>query len=1574
MSLVKEQNVGKHWTFLPAAVCVAVLAVGASHAGCPQADLDGDCAVGVSDLSILAEQWLGPPEQEGDLNLDDRVDHADFALLASDWLAVGAPVAINEWMASNNGTVQDPQGDDDDWIELYNYGSVAYDLAGRYLTDDPEEPTQWQFPADEPGLTTIPAGGYLVVWADGDTADAGLHASFKLNADAEQVLLFDSDGATLVDSVEFSDEVTNISSGRHPDGGFSIQQMTVPTPGAANSDTLYGVVEDVQFSHKRGFYEAAFDLVMATDTAGATIRFTTDGSAPSASRGTVYASPVHINRTTTLRAAAFKTGYRSSTSETQTYLFVEDVKRQSPNGEKPGSGWPSGGVNGQDINYGMDPDIVNSSQYGDLVDDALLAIPSISIVTDLDHLFSSSSGIYVNARQDGRVWERPASVELIHPDQSDGFQINAGLRIRGGYSRSGNNPKHAFRLFFRQDYGEGKLRYPLFGDEGTDAFDKVDLRCSQNYSWAFSGDSRNTMVREVWSRDLQGEMGQPYTRSRYYHLYLNGHYWGIYMTQERSEARYAESYMGGDKEDYDVVKVDTNAGRTIMATDGNLDAYHRLHAVAKSGFDNEKYNLVQGLGLDGQPNATYEKLLDVDNLIDFMIIEYYTGDRDGPGSRYGNIPNNMYGIYSRTDPNGWKWFQHDSEHSLGTGENNLVTPLTWAGSNVQYFNPHWLHEQLTAVEEYRYRFADRVQKYLFNGGLLSREQAIARVDRRAAQIDSAIIAESARWGDSKRSNPRTRGDWLSAVNGVRNWIYQRGGVLLTQLRGQGWFPPIDAPVLSSYGGHVPSDFSLVMGADEGQLYYTTDGSDPRLSTSAYSNITTLVSPDAAKRALVPFAEVDVQWRESVAFDDSQWLEHSGSPGGVGYEAKPTDATNYVSYIGLDTMSLMLGNRLNPTANPSCLIRIVFSYQADGSEQNFMNLNMQYDDGFVAYLNGVEIARANLAGTPYYASRADADRADSDAVAFKQFDVSAFMGQLRQGDNLLAIHGLNSSTGSPDFLINAELVVGKKLAAGTGIADSAMNYSRPVRLDKSTHIKARTLVGQTWSALTEAAFAVGPVAENLRITELMYHPAEGAGGGENEEYIELQNIGDVPINLNLVRFTDGVEFTFGDHTLSAGEFALVVEDRDAFEARYGSGLPVVGEYRGNLANNGERLTLADALGQTISDFEYSDDWRDLTDGEGFSLVIIDVMDPDVDSWGEKDSWRASTFEGGSPGSPDAAELPNPGAIVINEVLAHSHDEASDWIELHNTTGNAIDISGWFLSDSAADFDKYEIPAGTVIEPFGYRVFYETGNFGASSGDPGRREPFALSENGEVVCLTAGAAGLPMGYRETEDFGASQTAVSLGRYFKGSTGNVNFVAMSAQSPMAANAYPQVGPVVIHEIMYHPDWPGASPYVNDRYEYIELRNIGSVSITLYDYTESEAWKFTEGLDYVFPSDAEACTIPAGGVIVVVRDKEAFMWRYPTVPEERIFGPYSGRLDDAGETVELSMPGDVDAFGERQYIWVERVVYSDGNHDGACPGGVDLWPSEADGQGRSLARLSAFAYGNDPNNWDATVPSPGF
>ncbi|UCE48204.1 MAG: lamin tail domain-containing protein, partial [Phycisphaerales bacterium] len=352
--------------------------------------------------------------------------------------------------------------------------------------------------------------------------------------------------------------------------------------------------------------------------------------------------------------------------------------------------------------------------------------------------------------------------------------------------------------------------------------------------------------------------------------------------------------------------------------------------------------------------------------------------------------------------------------------------------------------------------------------------------------------------------------------------------------------------------------------------------------------------------------------------------------------------------------------------------------------------------------------------------------------------------------------------------------------------------------------------------------------------------------------------------------------------------------------------------------------------------------------------------------------ASVYRNGTPGSDDSGILPNPGAVVINEVMSHSN-AGPDWIELYNTTSEPINIGGWYLSDNDRSdpcLMKYRIADGTTIDANSYIVFYEDANFNNPS-DPGYRVPFGLSENGEEACLSSylHTDGTLTGYREVEDFGAAQTNVSFGRYFKSSTGNFNFVAMDSNTPGLPNDDPKVGPIVINEIMYNP------PSGNQDEEYIELYNIMPYPVTLYRTDKYLPWRFTDGIDYTFKASPPV-TIYGYSYLLVVKDKGDFTARFGSkVPYGvDVVGSYSGRLSNAGERVGLGMPGDVDEDDRRYYIRIDRVNYSDGLHPEDCPGGVDLWPVLADGYGFSLSRKVSSDYGNDVANWQAALPTPGF
>lgn len=741
------------------------------------------------------------------------------------------PVFINEFMAANSQSLADEDGAFPDWIELRNTSATAINLDGYYLTDDAAILQKWRLPN-----VNIPGNGYLVIFASSkDRTTPRLHTNFSLDADGEYLGFIKPDGVTIISEFrpEFEEQYTDFSYGYDAAGNFAF--FSRGTPGAANGNGVQAFVADTSFSHDRGFYTAAFNLVITTETPNAQIRYTTNGVAPTATTGFVYAGPIPIPGTRTIRAAAYRTGFQPSNVDTQTYIFLDDVIRQAPTGAAP-AGWPSSwGAN--TVNYGMDPDIVNSQTWGQTIKQDMMTLKAVSIVMDLNDLFNSSTGIYANPGQDGRAWERQCSIEFVHPDGTRGVQANAGIRIRGGFSRSTDNPKHAFRLFFREEYGDAKLRYPLFGDEGTDEFNNLDLRTFQNYSWSFQGDSRGVFIRDVFSRDTQLDMGHNAERGRYVHLYINGMYWGIYDAIERPEASYGETYFGGNKDNFDVVKIEAGP-YTINATDGTMDAWNNLHNQAAAGLSTTTaYMRVQGRNPDGSPNPAYPNLIDLPNLIDYMLVILYGGNLDAPISNFlsNNRPNNWYGMRDRTGTAGFRFFAHDSEHTLLNVNEDRTGPYAAGGNGIQYSNPQYIWQQLQANPEFKLLVADHVHRHFFNNGALTPAAATTRFQERMAQLDRAVVGESARWGDSKREPAFTRDNWLSACNTILNGFFpNRSSVVLNQLRTDGLYPATVAPSFNQHGGNVAANFSLVMTVPAGNIYYTTDGSDPRLAGGAIS--------------------------------------------------------------------------------------------------------------------------------------------------------------------------------------------------------------------------------------------------------------------------------------------------------------------------------------------------------------------------------------------------------------------------------------------------------------------------------------------------------------------------------------------------------------------------------------------------------------------------------------------------------------------------------------------------------------------------------------------------------------------
>jgi hypothetical protein len=830
----------------------------------------------------------------------------------------GSDLRITEFCAENTQLL-DSQADSPDWVEIYNPTASAINLAGYYLTNSAlgADQAKWAFPS-----FSLPAGSYLVVFASAKNTTLGVnefHTNFTLPKIGGYLGLNKDSGTpgvyTLVDSYAYPAQFEDKSYGRY-DTENTLGFFDVPSPGSINPAGIDGFVGDTSFSVDRGIKSAPFTLTITTNEPSAQIRYTLDGSAPTEATGLIYTAPLNISSTTIVRAAGFKKRWKPTNVDTHSYFFHDDILLQSA-ASTLADGWPLGPVAGQRLDYGMDSRVVTGNQT--VLKTALSAIPTVSIVTALDNLLHPTTGIYVDANQRGENWERPASIEYINDtyagvvDGSGAFQIDAGLRIRGGYSRSDNNPKHAFRLFFSNQY-DGDLRYALFGKDGTNRFENIDLQTSQNYSWSFDPGTNPgnavqnyTFLREVVSRDNQRDMGNPHTRSRYVHLYINGKYWGLYMTQERAESNYGQNYLGGNEDNYDVIKSAGNGGGyNTEATDGTMAqgtsvapgstwarfwwrAKELREDVTSEASRTARYFAMQGLQSDGvTPDAGNPKVLNPENLADYMLNSFQTGSFDAPLSTFlgGGGSNNWFGMKDRTANSGFVFFSHDHEHGMGTDgdgrSDNRVGP--WAGNGTNAFgqamhnnltnyarsNPAYLHENLAFSAEYRMKFADRVHKLFFNNGPLSDASVVSRINARAAIMDGVVIAESARWGDANAGGGFfQKSDWLTAKNRLISWVNTgtiatfnagtgpgRAATVVAQLRAykdnvagtlagpsdpslvsMPLYPLTDGPVFAQFGGIVPQNFSLTItdpngtnpntSGDSRTIYYRLDEQDPR---------------------------------------------------------------------------------------------------------------------------------------------------------------------------------------------------------------------------------------------------------------------------------------------------------------------------------------------------------------------------------------------------------------------------------------------------------------------------------------------------------------------------------------------------------------------------------------------------------------------------------------------------------------------------------------------------------------------------------------------------------------------------
>ena len=1298
-------------------------------------------------------------------------------------------------------------------------------------------------------------------------------------------------------------------------GEPQIGYLLEPSPGSANGASLEKLPNDPQFSDTRGYFHDRFSLTLSADQPEAVIRYTLDGEKPDDSTGTVYTSPIEITETSVVRAVSV-IGETASSVVTHTFLRIDDIVEQ------------------KDLHGSRTRRISESEEYGPLLKDSLLAQPAVCVSMDRSKPTQS---------------EMEASIELLDPNQEeDGFQVDCGIKVVGGHSVG--SPKNNFRLYFRGEYGDSELRYPLFkghpySDGATDRFQRLQLRSGSHDTFFWLGNTANppsggrksdaTYLRNRWINDMQFIMGHESSHGRFVQLFINGVYHGHYQIMEFPNDDFHASYLGGEAEDYHFTN-GANSSKT-GSDHGNGDTWRNNWSDIKS-----------------RARSSYAEVaeaVDLENLTDYMLLSFYAGNTWD----WNPQQNWMAGGPKTPGAGGWKFYGWDSDIIFQDVNGNNLSKNVPDGLFRTLIDEH---------EEFRMLVRDRIYKHFFNDGALTPESVRQVFDYRANEIFLSIVAETARWQpNSPARSPWDRNDeWQAEWDHYKEVYFpQRTDIVLDQFRktrvaGHRLYPIETPEFTNNVSEPVDAGFSPKLEVDRGTIYYTVDGSDPRLPDGGISPSAipyaggsvpfSIIEPGANWNYLDDGSDQGTAWR-AINFDDSSWKN-----GAAQFGYGESDQATEISY-----------GESPSKKHVTTWFRHAFTV-TDAAAVTELKVEVLRDDGAVIYLNGQEVARDNMPeeGAIAWDTLARSAAGGSEEREFYPFDVDPEL--LVEGKNVLAIEIHQNSTGSSDMSFDCALS-GKVLSA----ADT-------VKVTENTLLRMRALDDDTWSAINEAFITVKgtqPAShENIVVTEVHYNPASD----EAPEFVEVHNHSESTVDLSGMEFSNGIRFTFPNgFTLEPGGYCVVVGDLTDFAATYQDNskawffpnIQVAGEFEGNLRNGGEALGILTASGAQLLEFEWGDSgaWPGRADGSGSSLELripdefptaSEELDALLSSPG---SWRSSSEYQGSPGR---GGLGPDNRIVVNEVRAQAIAPDLDTIELYNTEAESLDISGWYLSDSLTNLTKYRFPSGSVLASGSYLAL--DANAFSSQENENALVPFGLSgtKGDNVVLVEADQNGSPLRFVDRVDFPPMAPGTSYGRWPNASGSLYPLVKTTLGSNNAAETNSvYVGPAVVSSVHYNPDG------MDDGLEFVTIANSSSAPVPL------AGWRLRGEVDFNFTDEF---ILASGASITLVgfdpgesAKAQAFREAFGIDQSITLLGPWfngnnnSAKLNDGGGRLTLLRPGEVVNDGDDTYTpyYVEDEVNYDDTPD---------WPQAADGMGMALRRRMLSHYGDDPSNWEAVAP----
>lgn len=1158
-------------------------------------------------------------------------------------------IVINEFLASNANTngLRDEDGNLEDWIELYNRGAGAVNLGGWSLTDDASNPELWTFPP-----VTLESGHYLLVFASGKdrkpTGGENLHSNFKLGTHASYLGLFNADFPRQV-ATEFLPayprQRADVSYGLFGDG---FRYSTNPTPGNANSGpaVFNGFASEPVASVKSGFFNRSFALTLSTPTPGASIRYTLNGREPTLANGFLYNGPIMVAGTPTqavinVRAVAFASGLLCSKVSTYSYIFPDYVLLQPSNPPTAPSSWSTATNAFSPLptvvtaDYEMDPQVITNTAYTSLARQALTSTPTLSLVMDPDDLFSQQRGIYANpnpVQSERNAWQRTVSAELVLPDGGSGFRLDGGVRVQGGTSRQPNRTrKHSLRLFFDSSYA-GKLDYPFFADSPVQSYKTLVLDGASNLSWHNPYDflpERAQYVRDQFCSDMQRALGHPAPHGRFVHLYLNGLYWGLYNVHERPDEDFAANYLGGEPDQYDVVR---NSDGALEVVHGDATAWNAMLALVNPGLANSsQYEQIQ-------------QYLDIPAFIDYLIVNFYAGNTDWS-------MHNWYACRKRTPGAGYQFQSWDAEITLKSVNEN-TTGLNQPGT------PTGIHAFLKNNPEYRLKFSDRLQKFCFTGGALfvdtnnpavdpahpERNRPAALYMKRIAEIDPAIVLESARWGDSASGHedaPYTRNvEWLNELNWLRDTYFpQRVPVVLDQLKTCLLYPGaygVQPPSFAQHGGNVPRGFNLAMSAPAGTIYYTTNGADPRVYGAG------AVSPDARAYSAPEIINRTAEIKARV-LNSGNWSPLTEAYFSVAQIPTPLRITE-IMYAPSGGDAYEFIELQNGGGTP-----------LDLGGYSFQGVTYIFPSGTILAPEAV-LVLCSAQGTNMFSAR------------YPGVSVAgAFTGKLsNNGEHLAVLDAAGRTVISVDYSDQPPWP-----AARNG---SSLEIIDPLGdPDDAANWRASAVTNGTPATISSPP-APGPVL----INEVLARNAGVVTNGSSfPNYLELVNNGASAVNLGGWSVTDSSashRFIFPDGTaIASGGFLVLYCDDLMTEPGLHTGFA--------LNDHGETISLFDATSNRADAVTYGLQLPDLSVGRIAGIWQLSFPTPNAAN--------------------QSASTASASNLVLNEWMANACPAQQDWIELFNPASLPIPLRGLHLQTSNALF---QIASLSFVASHGYlRLF-------------------------------------------------------------------------------------------------------------------------------------------------------------------------------------------------------------------------------------------------------------------------------